>query len=237
MKLRRLALAGPLALLALPGAAAADPTLSVDRPCYTPGQAINATGAGYTPGGNVQMAVSVLSPHGDKFYFRPDPLVADPNGNISDRLAAPDLASNDEALEDAALVANDQQKVDQGLPPDEAVGVAPFKLSIFDVFVDPWDRHQVDPRKLTTVRAFGFEGLGPVLYAHYLLHGKLKKTVRMGALKGDCGNLTKKMKQFPFRPVPAGNYRIGFDTSRAYSPRAVGIYYAHVKVPAPKAVR
>jgi hypothetical protein len=76
-----------------------------------------------------------------------------------------------------------------------------------------------------------------VLYAHYFLKGKLKKTVRIGALTGDCGNLTKKMKQFPFRPVPAGDYRIDFDTSRAYLRNAEGIRYPHVKVPASKAVR
>jgi len=237
MKVRRFALAAPIALLALPGSAAANPTLSVDRPCYTPGQAINASGGGYTAGGEVRMYMSVFSRGGDKFYFRPDPLVADPAGNISDRLQAPDLSLNDDIVEDAALVANDQQMVDQGLPPDESAGFAPFKLSIFGVFVAPWDSHKVDPKKVTTLRAYGFEGLGPVLYAHYFLKGKLKKTVRIGALTGDCGNLTKKMKQFPFRPVPAGDYRIDFDTSRAYLRNAEGIRYPHVKVPASKAVR
>ena len=85
--------------------------------------------------------------------------------------------------------------------------------------------------------AYGFEGLGSVVYAHYVLGGKLKKTVRIGALSGDCGNLRKRMKQFPFRPVPAGDWRVDFDTSRAYSGRADAIRYAHVKVPASKAVR
>ena len=235
MNLRRLALAGPIALLALPGGAAADPTRGVDRPCYTPGEAIDATGGGYTPGSQVEMSLSVVSRGGIKFYWLQDPLTADNGGNISARLRAPDLSLNDDVVEDVGLAASEQQQADQGTPPP--FGSTLFKLSIFDVFVDPWDSRKVDPKKVTTLRAYGFEGLGPVLYAHYLLRGKLKKTVRIGTLSGDCGNLTKKMKQFPFRPVPAGDYRVQFDTSRAYSAQADGIVYRHVKVPASKAVR
>jgi hypothetical protein len=231
MNLRRLALLGPIAVLALPGTAAADPTLTVDRPCYTPGQDIKAAGGGYPPGGQVDMSMSVISRGGVTPYFLRDPLTPDSGGNIGADLTAPDLSLKDDVVESVGLAAYDHNG-DQSAP----FGSAFFKLSTFDVFVAPWDRHKVDPKKVTTVRAYGFEGLAPVLYAHYVLHGKLKKTVRIGALTGDCGNVTKKMKQFPFRPVPAGNYRIAFDTSRAYSGRAEGIYYAHVKVPARKAV-
>jgi hypothetical protein len=237
MKLRRLACAGPIALLALPGAAIAAPTLNLDRPCYTPGQAINASGGGYTPGGQVGMIAFVNSASGPDIYSLTDPLTADEAGNIAVRLRAPDMSSKNDIVETAGLSATDQQRQDQGAPPEDTFGGAIFKLSIFDVFVDPWDRHRADPKKVTTFRVYGFEGLGPVLYAHYLLHGKLKKTVRIGELTGDCGNLTKKMKQFPFRPVPVGDYRIEFDTSRAYSPSAEGIAYSHVKVSAKKAVR
>jgi hypothetical protein len=232
MNLRRLAVAGPIALLALPAAAVADPTLSVDRPCYTPGQAINATGGGYTPTSQVGVDLSVESRAGTKFYSLQDPLTADNGGNISVILRAPDLSLNDDTVEDVGLAAYEEPG-DQSSP----FGTAFFKLSTFDVFVAPWDSNKVDPTKATTFRAYGFEGLGPVLYAHYLLHGKLKKTVRIGGLTGACGNLTKRMKQFPFRPVPAGDWRVNFDTSRAYSARADGIRYAHVKVPASKAVR
>jgi hypothetical protein len=230
------AVAAATALLALPSAVAAAPTLSVDRPCYTPGQAIKASGGGYTPGGEVMMNMSVFSPFGNTYYFRPDPLIADAGGNISETARAPELASNKELEETASLAANDQQRIQQNAPQEEAVGSAIFKLSIFAVAVVPWGAHKGDPRKLTRFSAYGFEGLGPVLYAHYFLRGKLKKTVRVGALAGDCGNLTKKMRQFPFRPVPPGDYRIDFDTSRTYSSKAEGIRFAHVKVAASKAV-
>lgn len=75
------------------------------------------------------------------------------------------------------------------------------------------------------------------MYAHYVLGGKLKKTVRIGALSGDCGNLRKRMKQFPFRPGPAGDWRVDFDTSQRYVRQAGHVRFAHVKVPAKKAVR
>jgi hypothetical protein len=234
MNLRRLALTGPIALLALPGAAAADPTLSVDRPCYTPGETIRTTGGGYTPASQVGMSLSVLSRGGTKVYWLRDPLTADDGGNISVSLRAPQLSLDEDTVEDVGLAAFEQPADQSGPPP---FGSATFKLSTFDMVVGPWVRYNVDPKKVTTFRAYGFEGLAPVLYAHYFLRGKLKKTVRIGALTGACGNLSKKMKQFPFRPVPAGDWRIDFDTSRAYSPQADGIRYRHVKVPASKAVR
>jgi hypothetical protein len=230
-------LLGALVVLALPAAAAASTTLTVDRPCYTPGQAINVAGAGYTPGGQVAMLASLHGRFGNDIGMYEHPLTPDVAGNIGGRLRAPDLASSDDTEEQVTLTANDQQRIEQNAPPEEQFGAAVFKLSVFGVAVAAWDRGRVDPRKATTFTAYGFEGLGPVLYEHYLLRGKLVKTVRLGALSGDCANLTKKMKQFPFRPVPPGDYRVDFDTSPRYSPRAEGVFIPHVKVSRSKAVR
>jgi hypothetical protein len=232
MNLRAIAVAGPVALLALPAAAAADATLSVDQPCYTPGERITATGGGYTPGSQVGVSLSVLSSAGTKFFFARDPLTPDDGGNISVSIRAPELSLDDDTVEDAAVAAY-QEPGDESTP----FGSAFFKLSTYDLVVAPWDNENVNPKKATTFRAYGFEGLGPVLYAHYFLHGKLKKTVRIGALTGACGDLSKRMKQFPFRPVAAGDWRVDFDTSRAYSQQAGGIRYPHVRVSASKAVR
>jgi hypothetical protein len=211
--------------------------LTVDRPCYIPGQAINLEGAGYTPGGQVAMLASLHGRVGNDVGMFEDPLTPDTAGAIGGRLRAPNLASSDDTEEQVTLTANDQQRIQADAPPEEQFGAANFKLSAFGVDVAAWDAGRVDPRKATTFAAYGFEGLGPVLYAHYLLRGKLVKTVHAGALSGDCGNLTKTMKQFPFRPVPPGDYRVEFDTSRRYSPRAEGIFIPHVKVSRSKAVR
>jgi hypothetical protein len=235
MRTRRFGLTAAIGVLALPATAAAAPTLDVDRSCYTPDQAINLTGSGYSPGAQVTVVASLLSSFGNQ-YGAFDPITSGADGSISEKLRAPELASDRDTEETMALAGEDPL-ADQNLPEEDRFGAAAFKLSIFDFFVDAWDSRKVDPRKTTTFTAYGFEGLGPVVYAHYVLGGKLKKTVRIGALSGDCGNLSKTMKQFPFRPVPAGDWRVDFDTSQRYVQHAGGIRFPHVKVSAKKAVR
>ena len=45
------------------------------------------------------------------------------------------------------------------------------------------------------------------------------------------------MRQFPFRPVPAGRYRIRFTGTPFYDPQGFWIGYREVVVPKAKAVR
>jgi hypothetical protein len=74
-------------------------------------------------------------------------------------------------------------------------------------------------------------------YAHYTRGGKLVKTIRVGALTGACGNITRHMREFPFRPVASGTWRVQFDTSLEY--KAPGEYYSvypPVKGAAPDAI-
>jgi hypothetical protein len=83
-----------------------------------------------------------------------------------------------------------------------------------------------------TIRAFGFEP-AKRLWAHYVLRGKLVKTVALGALTGPCGDLTKTIRQFPFRPVPAGTYQVYFQGQKAFDKRAAWLRYPRVKVTTP----
>ena len=64
-----------------------------------------------------------------------------------------------------------------------------------------------------------------------------RKTVLVGSVRGPCGDLTKSMRQFPFRPVPAGRYRIRFTGTPFYDPQGFWIGYREVVVPKAKAVR
>ena len=70
---------------------------------------------------------------------------------------------------------------------------------------------------MTTFRVMGWEPYRTV-YAHYFLNGKRIKTVEIGSVSGPCGDMTKKVRQFPFRPVPAGRYRIRFTGTHLLRP-------------------
>ena len=91
----------------------------------------------------------------------------------------------------------------------------------------PWDRRQVDPRKTVTVRAYGYEPAR--MWAHYVLRSERVKTVYVGALTGPCGNAVKHIREFPFRPVPAGTYSIYFQGSQILNERLGTPYLKGVK--------
>src|SRR5918999_4085369 len=50
-----------IAALAAPAAASAVPTLTLDRPCYTPGMGIGLSGTGFTPGGPLEASIALGS--------------------------------------------------------------------------------------------------------------------------------------------------------------------------------
>jgi hypothetical protein len=61
------------------------------------------------------------------------------------------------------------------------------------------------------------------------------KSVRIGALRGACGDLTTRIRQFPFRPVAAGAWTIYLTGSQVFDERDMWIRY-RVRVPAEKAI-
>ena len=85
-------------------------------------------------------------------------------------------------------------------------------------------------KKRVTFRARGFTGLiqpspgvfvRPAVYAHYVFAGKSRKTVRLGVPTGDCGLISSKRKQFPFKKSPqVGVWTIQFDQEAVYNPKA-----------------
>jgi hypothetical protein len=214
------------AALAAPATAAAAPTITADLPCYYPGQPIALSGAGYTAGGSVGLSVRLAGPRGNNTIAQ-NPLAADPAGGISGKLPAPDLASDSDLRETVTLTASD---------PSATSATAQFQLTAVGVLVTPWFSGRANPRALTTFRTIGWEPLRRV-YAHYFLKGKRLKTVEIGAVSGPCGDLTRKLRQFPFRPVPAGRYTIRFSGSRFFDPQGFYVFYRDVVVPKSKAVK
>ena len=214
------------AVLAVPASASAAPTLKADLPCYFPGQPISLSGAGYTPGASVGLTFQLAGPRGNNTFAK-NPLAADPAGGIAGNLPAPDVASDSDLREMVTLTATD---------PSTATATTQFLLTQVGVSVNPWFTGRANPRALTTFRIIGWEPLRRV-YVHYFLRGKRLKTVALGAVSGPCGDLTRKLRQFPFRPVPPGHYAIRFSGSRTFDPEGFYATYRDVVVPKSKAVK
>lgn len=74
----------------------------------------------------------------------------------------------------------------------------------------------------------GFIGSGPSAYLHYVQpNGVVRRTVRLGALRGPCGSLrTSRRKVFPFGNLTVGVWTLVYDTRAAYRPRPAPPYVA-----------
>lgn len=197
-----------LALLtaaAASGAAAAQAaTLTVDRPCVRPAQPIGFTGGGFAADESVRLLL------GTQVI---DAFSIGPGGGYAGRFQAPGLGAA-ARLSQVLTLTNDYGTTATVKVIVTGIGAAmkPAKAA---------------PARVVTFRPFGFVE-GGTIYAHYArttsgTAHRLVKTVRLGALKGPCGDGLFTVRQLPLaRPRP-GRYEIQFDTSRAYH-RRQGVY-------------
>ena len=137
------------------------------------------------------------------------------------------------------LTANDQARIGPTGPHRAAAGELrgdAVPLSAVDVLVLPWLIGHVNPRALTTFRVIGWEPFRRV-YAHYFLNGKRIKTVEIGSVSGPCGDMTKKVRQFPSGRCPPGATGSASPARTFYDPQGFWIGYRDVVVAKAKAVR
>jgi hypothetical protein len=225
---------------AFPAAAAAAPTLTADRACYTPGQPIVLTGAGYTPAGPIRFLAAFAAVAGGDAGASAvpigTPVAADAAGGLSARIAAPDLSSDDDIREALTITANDQarQAAQPPLPPAEAVATVQVRLSAWAVGVRAWAGGRGDPRASSDFVGIGWEPFRRI-WAHYVFAGTRVRSVRIGAVSGACGDLAKRIRQFPFRPVRAGSWTVYFSPDQEFDRGGAWIRY-RVVVPKSSAV-
>jgi hypothetical protein len=196
---RRAGAALAMAAFAWLPAAANAATLKLDRLCYRTNQTVHIAASGYTPNGKVAFALD-----GKQWGL---PLATDATGAFKGIVRAPSPLPDPTSVRMATLTATDQ--TDPTL-----TATTPLQIVHTNVNVNP---AVVTPGKVT-YSALGFTS-GAKLYIHYILHGKLVVTKKLGKLTGPCSSLQKKVRMFMFRPVKPGNYTLVFDTSRTYSPK------------------
>lgn len=184
--------AAPL-LLAPAGAAAA--TLEADDSCYFNGREASLTGSGYSPDSEVSFTVNGTALR--------TTVTSDENGEIA-------------AIYEPRRTLTERRHV---IRASDAEG----NSARTRIHVTPKQTVTADPARARNVRRwravfrlFGF-GRGKA-YLHYLNpKGRVRKTVRLGRLRGPCGRLkTDRRRVMPFRHPRFGVWQLQFDTRRRY---------------------
>jgi hypothetical protein len=189
---RSLAVAASVAALVAPASASAAPSLTVvpEKPCYSHGEAVNLLGSGFGPLGSATITrdgalVGALDTD-SLGAFNGILTLAQNSGRRTKTYTATDETT-------PALTASDQitvSSVRAELKPNDG---APGRMM------------RIDARGFTT---------GKTLWAH-IVHGKSKRHLKIGSLKGACGGLKARRRLLP-RNAAFGVHRIQFDTFRSY---------------------
>jgi len=198
VSLRRLFLAGGLALCAWPtasAAAAAPASVSTPESCYSSRDQVDFAGAGFRSGARFLATISGRQVASGR---------ATPFGDVSGSFRAPIPTRVGPGERTFTLRVSDGQRA----------ATTNFRSTVFGAGFSP---SSGDPATLR-VRFFAYDfGPGVTVYLHYLRPDlTLRATVTLGRTRGPCGTLVSARRRiFPFTARP-GNWRLQFDTSRVY---------------------
>jgi hypothetical protein len=194
-------------LLAAGHAAPAAAAVTLDPPlkaCYvsagddpTQRETIHVHATGFTPGSTLDMTID-----GQQAVA---PGVADQSGETTADVPAPFQGRGERPF---TLVVAERDN------PANIVTATPLVTNL-TVTLRP---NPARPSQRVRFRGRGFTSPAPV-YAHYLFHGKLKKTVRLARLPtGPCGQFSVKRRQIPVRRARTGRWVLQVDQQLRWSP-------------------
>jgi len=215
---RHLALVASLAVAALgaPAAAGAAPTVTFDRSCYSPGEPIIQAGSGFAPDADIAESLGLFGLDTGELVglLGAPPVRADAQGSFVRRIRAPGLARRVHRREQAVSMFTNQA--------DPEVGAVPvyWSLTAWDVEIKQWAAGRAQPGRTMLVDTFGWTSAGTTLYAHYYRGRTRVKSVKLGALRGECGDMRKRVAQFPFRRARPGRWTVFFSAPRRLDKRA-----------------
>jgi hypothetical protein len=186
------------ALVAAPAASAA--TLTTDSNCYQETQEVVLNGSGYVP----LSTITVL--RGDTAIGTAQ---ADANGNFQRKTPpTPELpGSTRESINNISAT--------------DGVNTAATRYRSTKVFADfaPGSGNPRTLRVRFSVFGFGLARPRASVFLHYVRQstGQVRRTIRLGTVRGTCGVIrrTKKRRLFPFAPE-RGTWILQFDTVRRY---------------------
>ena len=180
------------------------PTLTFDKPCYSPGDRMTFTGAGFLPGAAVELMFTTPG-HSGSYEAQ-----ADAAGGIEDHVMTPDpddFLADDRYSGTLSVTANGTTRAD-------------ITLSRWEVQIEQKSGAPARAAKPMRVTAVGFtHAIGEPLYLHYTRAGRRLKTIPLGRLHGDCGDRTRVLRRGLPRSLKAGRYKLVFSTSAVNSGR------------------
>ena len=192
------------ALAVVPAGAQAAATVELDRTCYAPGDTITETGSGFTPNAAVPETLTWLE--GSQTLAGPSPLkpiTADGRGAFSTTQRAPVLKR-----------ARDLQEQVVSTFTDSALGAAapPFQvkwtLTRWVLLIPEWSDRIANPGRSMRVETVGWTTLTGTLWAHYYRGLTPVRSVAIGRITGDCGDVVKRVTQFPFSGPKKGSWKV-----------------------------
>jgi hypothetical protein len=208
MSTRLTALASAAALTAPASAHAQQPTLQFDRNCYTEQQAMRFTGAGYTPGGHVDVIFARgAEPRGG--YST----IAGAGGELDDVIGvdtADQFLPDESERETMFVTANDRTRIEADQqPPESQFGFAQFTFTRWAGF----SPGRYVPGKRATVEIYGWAfAAGKPAWFLFRKGSRTIAAVNVGRLDDKCGDLTARIK-VP-RAIKPGRYRVVLTTDR-----------------------
>jgi len=199
---------GALALTAPTAALAQQPTLQFDRGCYTERQDMGFTGAGYTPGGQVDLLFArPLDPRAG-FTTYSDAAGALTGSTVAD--AAELLLEKDEGRETIFVTANDRTRIDANQqPPESQFGSSQFTFTRWEGF----SPGRYVPGKRAPVEIYGWSfAAGKVAWFLFRKGSRTVASVKVGRLDDECGDRAARIR-VP-RGLKPGTYRVVLTTDR-----------------------
>ena len=199
---------GALALAAPSAALAQQPTLQFDRGCYTDGQEMVFTGAGYTPGGQVDLIFVSDSQPGIGFSAYADAAGA---LNGATGVDVPEmLLGEDDDRDTVAVGAGDVTRIQANQqPPESQVGFSQFTFTQWQGF----SPGRYVPGRRTRVEIYGWAfAAGKVAWFLFRKGSRTVASVKVGRLDDECGDRTARIR-VP-RGLKPGAYRVVLTTDR-----------------------
>ena len=190
------------ALLLMPAAAGAAPTLQALKPCYvsvgvdeetgnTISESVDVVGAGFTPNSEVGLLVDGNTA---------GRAVADAGGAIKASVQSP---LQEKGERDFTVTATDQA---------QGSIVLTTRVTALSVTVSPT---KAKPTQRVTISGRGFTMPGAA-YAHYTRGNRDRRTVRLATPKGPCGTFKVRRRQFPMRRPATGLWILRVDQDKRF---------------------
>lgn len=186
-------------LLAVPAAAQAAGTITLDRACYVERSQMVATGVGFTPGAEITLS-------GDGTFTQ---AVADAGGTFVAPVEVPINPTID--ARSTSIKTYTLQAQNFANPADDTS--VQYQVTNF-AFES--SRGVKSPRAKRTWWFAGFP-TGASIYGHFRHGGKTRANYRFGKATGPCGLLKVRARGIPVRRVRSGTWNVQVDTKKSYS--------------------